>query len=247
MAKENAWGYARIGGELKKLGVVVANNTIKKTLIINGFHPSPWRTKGDWDRFIRLHMETLWATDFFTKDIWTAGGKVTFYVLFFIHVGSRRVHISGATCSPTGAWVEQQARNLVMDLQDRGEKVSYLLRDGDTKFTQAFDEVFKSEGIKVKKLPRESPNLNAFAERLVQTIKNECLRHFVVFGQKHLEFLLREFASYYNTVRPHQGIANRTIGNIIPFPTQAAPLRPEDIQCDSKLGGLLRHYSRKAA
>ncbi|PTY01262.1 hypothetical protein DB346_13680 [Verrucomicrobia bacterium LW23] len=82
-----------------------------------------------------------------------------------------------------------------MDLQDRGEKVSYLLRDGDTKFTQVFDEVFKSEGTKVKKLPGESPNLNSFAERFVQTIKNECLRHFVVFGQSHLEFLLREFAS----------------------------------------------------
>ncbi|PTY00480.1 integrase [Verrucomicrobia bacterium LW23] len=247
MAKENAWGYARIGGELKKLGIQVANNTIKKVLIVNGFHPSPWRTKGDWDRFIRLHMETLWSCDFFTKDIWTASGKVTFYVLFFIHVGSRRVHISGTTCNPTGPWVEQQARNLVMDLQDRGEKVSHLLRDGDTKFTQAFDEVFKSEGIKVKKLPRESPNLNAFAERFVQTIKNECLRHFVVFGQRHLEFLLREFASYYNTVRPHQGIANRTISTIIPFPTQAVPPRPEEVQCTAKLGGLLRHYSRKAA
>ncbi|PTY02081.1 hypothetical protein DB346_10180 [Verrucomicrobia bacterium LW23] len=114
-------------------------------------------------------------------------------------------------------------------------------------FTQAFDEIFKTEGIKVKKLPRESPNLNAFAERFVQTIKNECLRHFVVFGQRHLEFLLREFESYYNTVRPHQGIANRTIGNIIPFPNQVALSRPEEVQCEAKLGGLLRHYSRKVA
>ncbi|PTY01625.1 hypothetical protein DB346_12875 [Verrucomicrobia bacterium LW23] len=157
MAKENAWGYARIGGELKKLGITVANNTIKKTLIINGFHPSPWRVRGDWDLFIRMHMETLWATDFFTKDIWTASGKVTFYVLFFIHVGSRRVHIAGASCNPTGPWVEQQARNLVMDLQDRGEKVSYLLRDGDTKFTQAFDEVFKSKSC-LGNLPTSTPS-----------------------------------------------------------------------------------------
>ncbi|PTY01631.1 transposase [Verrucomicrobia bacterium LW23] len=125
------------------------------------------------------------------------------------------------------------------------QTVSYLLRDGDTKFTQAFDEIFRSEGIQIKKLPQESPNLNAFAERFVQT--NECLRHFVVFGQKHLDFLLREFASYYNTVRPHQGIANRTIGNIIPLPSHAAPPRPEDVQCEVRLGGLLRHYSRKAA
>lgn len=105
----NGWGYARIQGELMKLGITVAANTIKKVLIKNGFHPSPNRTKGDWDRFIRRHMDTLWACDFFTKDVWTGFGKVTYYVLFFIHVGTRRVRIAGMTCQPSGPWVEQQA------------------------------------------------------------------------------------------------------------------------------------------
>lgn len=112
---------------------------------------------------------------------------------------------------PNGAWVEQQARNLVYDLAERGEKASYLIRDGDTKFTQKFDEIFKSEGIKVKKQPYRSPSLNAFAERFVQSIKQECLDHFVVFGEHHLERLIREYERHYNTVRPHQGLGNATI------------------------------------
>ena len=247
LAKENAWGYRRIQGELKKLGIKVAANTIKKILITNGFHPSPNRTKGDWDKFIKRHIDTLWACDFFTKDVWTGFGKVTYYVLFFIHVGTRRVKITGMSCNPDGPWVEQQARNFVMDLADRGEKGSYLIKDGDTKFTEKFDEIFKTEGIKVKKLPYRSPNLNAFAERFVQTIKNECVSQFVVFGERHLEFLIREYEDYYNTVRPHQGIGNKTIG-IIPFaPLGSSPPEQDEIECNSRLGGLLRHYYRRAA
>ena len=245
LAKETGWGYIRIQGELKKLGIIVAHNTIKKILIKNGFHPSPGRTKGDWDRFIQRHIDTLYACDFFTKDVWTACGKVTYYVLFFIHVGTRRVHISGMTCQPNGPWVEQQARNLVMDLAERGEKASYLIRDGDTKFTEKFDEVFKSEGIKVKKLPFRSPNLNAFAERFVQSIKNECIGQFVVFGERHLEYLIREYERHYNTVRPHQGLGNQTI-IAAPLPIEV-PLNPSEIECESRLGGLLRHYYRRAA
>lgn len=171
MARETGWGYARIQGELKKLGITVACNTIKKILIKNGFHPSPYRTKGDWDRFMKRHMDTLWACDFFTKDVWTAFGKATYYVLFFIHVGTRKVRVAGITCQPNGPWVEQHARNLAFDLGDHEGKSVYLLKDGDTKFTAAFDEVFRTEGIKVKRLPYASPNLNAHAERFVQAIK----------------------------------------------------------------------------
>jgi putative transposase len=246
-AKENGWGYARIQGELKKLGIIVAANTIKKVLIKNGFHPSPNRTKGDWDRFIKRHVDTLWACDFFSKDVWTGFGKVTYYVLFFIHVGTRRVRVAGMTVQPNGAWVEQQARNLVYDLAERGEEASYLIRDGDTKFTQKFDEIFKSEGIKIKKLPYRSPNLNAFAERYVQSIKQECLDHFVVFGESHLEHLIREYEHHYNTVRPHQGLGNKPIG-IVPIPPlDSGPPNSGEVECDSRLGGLLRHYYRRAA
>ncbi|XHR29720.1 MAG: integrase [Chthoniobacteraceae bacterium] len=172
-AKENAWGYSRIQGELRKLGIIVARNTVKKILIKNGFHPNPGKLAGSWALFLKRHMETLWACDFFVKDVWTGWGKVSFYVLFFIYVKTLRVRIIGMTCHPDGPWVEQQARNLVMELAERGEKASYLLRDGDAKFTKKFDEIFKSEGIKVKRLPFASPNLNAYAERFVQSIKRE--------------------------------------------------------------------------
>jgi len=128
------------------------------------------------------------------------------------------------TCQPNGPWVEQQARNLVYDLAERGEKASYLIKDGDKKFTATFDELFRSEGIKVKKLPPASPNLDAFAERFVQTIKNECVDQFVVFGERHLEYLIREYEDYYNTVRPHQGIENRTIGTTMLFPHLVHPI-----------------------
>ena len=222
-------------------------NTIKKIMIQNGFHPSPNRTKGDWDRFIKRHIDTLWACDFFTKDVWTPFGKATYYVLFFIHVGTRKVHVSGMTCQPNGAWVEQQARNLAMDLGDQRGKSVYLLKDGDTKFTAKFDEVFKYDGIKAKRLPYASPNLNAFAERFVQSIKHECLNKFVVFGERHLELLIREYKDHYNTVRLHQGIGNKPIGIAGQVPPDAEPPNSAEIECDSRLGGLLRHYHRLAA
>ncbi|XHR29695.1 MAG: integrase core domain-containing protein [Chthoniobacteraceae bacterium] len=169
---------------------------------------------------------------------------MTYYVLFFIHVGTRRVKISGVTVQPNGPWVEQQVRNLVYELAERGEKATYLIKDGDTKFTEKFDRVFESEGIMVKRIPFRSPNLNAFAERCVQSIKPECLDHFVVFGEHHLEYLVREYEDYYNTVRPHQGIGNRAIGVAPPV---SVPLDPGEIECDFRLDGLLNHYHYKAA
>lgn len=246
MARENAWGYSRIQGELFKLGIVVARNTVKNILIKNGFHPSPGKHVGDWNRFLTRHMQTLWACDFFTQEVWTAFGRVTVYVLFFVHLGSRRIHLAGASCSPTGPWTEQQGRNFVAELAERGESISYLIRDGDGKFTAAFDDIILSEGGAVKRLPPESPNLNAFAERFVQSIRHECLDHFVIFGERHLAHLLREYVAFYNSVRPHQGQGNRPLG-VIPFPAGTGPPTPGQVACESRLGGLLRHYHRKAA
>ena len=247
MAGESGWGYGKICGELLKLGIRVAPNTVKKVLIKNGHHPSPGRTFGDWTAFLKRHWETLWACDFFCKDVWTARGKVTFYVLFFIKLSTRRVHITNWTCAPDGPWVEQQARNLLMTLQDTGEEAGILLRDGDTKFTTKFEEIFESEHIRVKQLPYRSPNLNAFAERFVQSIKDECLNHFTVFGERHLELLIREYERYYNNHRPHQGLGNRTIG-CVPFADpQVDPPELHEVDCAEHLGGLLRHYQRKVA
>ncbi|XHR30496.1 MAG: integrase core domain-containing protein [Chthoniobacteraceae bacterium] len=174
---------------------------------------------------------------------------MNFYVLFFIHLKTRRVRIIGMTCHPDGPWVEQQARNLVMELAEREEKASYLLRDGDAKFTKKFDEIFMGEGIKVKRLPFASPNLNAYAERFVQSIKRECLSQFVVFGERHLEYLIREYETYYNTVRPHQGLENKPIGVLLMPPPSpgSGPPDPLEVECESRLGGVLRHYYRRAA
>jgi putative transposase len=116
------------------------------------------------------------------------------------------------TCHPNAAWVEQQARNMAMYLDEAPEKATILLKDQDTKFTDGFDDIFSSEGVRVKRLPFGSPNLNAYAERVIQSIKHECLDQFVVFGERHLEHLVREYEGFYNTVRPHQGLENRTIG-----------------------------------
>ncbi|XHR31114.1 MAG: transposase [Chthoniobacteraceae bacterium] len=172
---------------------------------------------------------------------------MTYYILFFIHVGTLRVKISGLTVQPKAAWVEQQARNFMMELAERGEKASYLIKDGDTKFTEKFDEVFRGEGIKVKRISYRSPNLNAFAERFVQSIEQECLDQFVVFGERHLEYLVREYEQHYNTVRPHQGLGNRTIGGVSMPPRDSSPPDPSEVGCESRLGGLLRHYYHKAA
>ncbi len=181
------------------------------------------------------------------KDVWTGFGKVTYYVLFFIHVGTRKVRIAGMSCQLNGPWVEQQARNFVMELAKRDEMATHLIKDGDTKFTEKFDEIFESEGIKVKRLPYRSPNLNAYAERFVQSIQNECLNHFVTFGERHLEFLLREYEDHYNTVRPHQGIGNRTIGIVAMPPPDVGVFDPGEVECEGRLCGLLRHCYRKAA
>jgi len=134
-----------------------------------------------------------------------------------------------------------------MELAERSESATHLIKDGDTKFTERFDEIFKSEGIKVKRLPFASPNLNAYAERFVQSVQNECLDHFVTFGERHLEYLLREYEEHYNTVRPHQGIGNRTIGIVAMPPPRGGLADPAEVECEARLGGLLRHYHRRAA
>jgi len=187
IAKETGWGYTRILGELKKFGIrSIARSTVVNILKRHGLDPGPQRGEGSWDAFVKRHAATLWACDFFTKKIWTKSGLVDMFVLFFIHVGSRRVHISGMTTHPDGVWMVQQARNLTMFFDEQADRPQFLLRDHDTKFVKEFDGILESEGIEVKALGPRAPNLNAFAERWVQSVKQECLDHFVVFGESHL-------------------------------------------------------------
>lgn len=245
LASETGWGYTRILGELYKLGIKhTSRKTVRRILGEHGFHPGS-HPDGSWQLFLRSHWKTLWACDFFTKKVWTTRGLVECSVLFFIHLESRRVFYAGSSPSPDQAWVCQQARNFSMHVDDLGLKPSFLLHDLDTKFTVTFDNILKSEGVEIKKLPFRSPNLNAFAERWISSIKNECLNRFIVFGQDHLDYLIREYVTYYNRLRPHQGKDNQPLeishGKIIPIHSVE-----HQIQCQEFLGGVLKHYQATA-
>jgi putative transposase len=244
MARENGWGYTRILGELKKLGVgKICRNTVKNILKAEGFNLGPKQGLGSWDYFVKIHWQTLWACDFFTKEIRTFFGKVTCYVLFFIEVHTRRVHIAGITLNPDGPWMAQTARNVRMWLEEEGIEPSYIIRDGDKKFTEQFDDIIESTGATMNKLPRKSPNLNPYAEAWVGSIKGECLDQFIIFGQRHFEYLVTTYVAYYNSVRCHSGIGNVPIAMGKPPPPDEVEER-DGVMCESWLGGLLRHYRR---
>jgi putative transposase len=165
MARENGWGLGRIMGELKKLGIRIAKGTVRNILLENGFDLGPKRGEGTWDEFIRMHTKTLWACDFFSKKVWTLGGLVEYFVLFFIQPGTRRVHIAGMTPNPDGPWMVQQARNMSIFFAEQPEAARYLVCDRDTKFTEQFREILKSDGVKVVQTAVRAPNQNAYAER----------------------------------------------------------------------------------
>jgi hypothetical protein len=163
----------------------------------------------------------------------------TLYVLFFIELGTRRVHISGVTANPTGAWTAQQARQLVWEMEDRKDEFHFLIHDNDTKFTDRFDAVFRSEGMCVIHIPYQAPNANAFAERWVRTVREECLDHLLILNEAHLRNVLREYVEdYYNSARPHQGI-----GQGIPWP-RGQPVGSGAVQKRKVLGGIINDYYR---
>lgn len=242
LATDNNWGYTRIAGELGKLGHKICRSTVKNILLEAGLDPSPKRTDSTWDTFIKRHMDTLWACDFLSCKVLTKSGFVEYFVLFFIHVSSRRIHVAGITPHPHGVWMAQQARNLCMFFEEQPHKPNVLLRDGDKKFTAQFDEILKDESHQVIRLPYRSPNLNAFAERWVQSVKYECLNHFMIFGESHLRHLIDEYVAHYHHERPHQGLGNKPISaNTINAGADGS------IHCRERLGGLLKHYYRNVA
>jgi putative transposase len=246
MARETGWGYTRILGELRKLGIrSVSRSTVRNILREGGFDPGPKRGEGSWTEFLQRHAATLWACDFFSTKVWTLRGRVDVFVLFFIHIASRRVHIAGMTAHPDRAWMKQQARNVAMTWHGETALPRLLLRDHDTKFVSEFDAILESEGIEIKKLGPMAPNLNASAERWVQTVRQECLDHFVICGQVHLMHLLKSFLAHYHTERPHQGLDNSVpIGAALAHPVNR---RNGAVMCQHRLGGLLKHYVRTAA
>ncbi|MBU1147884.1 MAG: integrase core domain-containing protein [Candidatus Omnitrophica bacterium] len=237
LAKENpTWGYGRIMGELKKLEITsLSRNTVKAILRNNGIDPSPKRGEDTWDAFLKRHFETLWACDFFTKTVWTAMGPKIFHVLFFINIRTRKVHIAGITKYPKKEWVTTRAKTISFLFQD--DKSKALIRDGDKKYPEGFDEIFRKHNTTVKKISYRAPNLNPYCEGWVGTVKRECLNHFFVFGETHFKYLVNEYVKYYNTVRPHSSMGNLPLD----YRTENNNGR---IGCDSRLGGIIRHYYR---
>jgi transposase InsO family protein len=238
-ARENPrWGYPRIAGELLKLGLRVSPSTVRRILLANRLGPAPRHSGPSWRQFLRQQAASMLACDFFTVETISLR---RFYVLFFIELESRRVHLAGCTTNPTGAWVTQQARNL--SFTDVFERMRFLIHDRDSKFSSAFDEVFRSEGIKVIQTPIRAPQANAHAERFVRTVRAECLDWLLIVGRRHLERVLRIYTVHYNRERPHRGLAL-----LSPDSTNADPLPSggEITRCD-RLGGLIHEYHRAAA
>jgi putative transposase len=250
MAKDTGWGYRRILGELRKLGIRnISRSTIARILQENGFDPGPKRGKGTWHDFVQRHIKTLWACDFFTTKVWTLRGPVTFYVLFFLHVHTRRVHVAGMTPNPDGQWMAQQARNMSMIFGDEHEehRPTHIIRDRDKKYTSQFCSILESEGIEFRPIPPRSPNMNPHAEAWVQRTKHEVLNHFMIFGEKHLRHLMSSWLEYYHQFRPHQGLGNRLLTDPSPSPESVDVIGLDEIVCHERLGGLLKHYQRTAA
>jgi putative transposase len=241
MVSDNpGWGYTRIRGALENLGYNVGRNTIKQILLENGFDPAGFRGT-TWSTFLRAHWGAVAATDLFAVEVATWRGLVRYFVIFVIDLKTRRVEISGIARSPDGAWMSRIARNLT-DFEDgflRGARL--LVHDRDPLFTKQFRCTLMESGVRPVKLPSCSPNLNAYAERFVRSIKSECLNQIIPLGERHLRRAVREYAEHYHPERNHQGLGNRLID---PDPDLA--IRESAVACRKRLGGVLCYYERAA-
>jgi putative transposase len=243
LARENPrWGYQRITGELNGLGIIVSATTVRKILRQAGLGPAGERSGLSWRAFLRAQAASMLAVDFFTVETISLR---QLYVLFFIELGSRRVHVVGCTTNPTGDWVTQQARQFAWTLQERRWLFRFLVRDRDSRYTRAFDAVFASEGIKIVKTPIRAPKANAIAERFVRTVRAECLDWLLIMNRRHLERVLRVFVCHYNTHRPH-----RSLDLVPPEPSEQRlrGVRPPTVAIErrDRLGGLIHEYSLAA-
>jgi len=246
-ARESGLGYRRIQGELVGLGIALAASTVWTILREAGIEPAPRRLDASWAEFLRRQAASIIECDFLTVD--TLFFK-RLYILFFIELASRRVHLAGITTNPDGAWVTQQARNVLMRFADEDVQVRYLIRDRDSKFTRDFDEVFRTEGIRVIKAPVQAPRARAHAERWVGSLRRECLDRLLILGRRHLEGVVRVYTQHYNEHRPHRSLGQRPpLAKPPPIDERAPnaePLPFDRIRRRERLGGLLNEYERAA-
>ena len=244
MAADNPqWGYTRIRGALTNLGHHIARNTVKRILLDHGIAPAPERAgRTPWKTFLQAHWDGLAASDLFTVEVLTLAGLRRYLVFFVLELKTRAVTIAGIHPQPDGPWMEQMARNLTDPVDGCLRTAHYLIHDRDPLYTRAFGEILTSADVQPVRLPPRSPNLNAFAERFVRSIKEECLTRVVPLGEAHLRRLLAEYVEHYHRERNHQGLGNRLLQRSPP------PASPDaDVQRRERLGGLLNFYYREAA
>jgi len=243
LATENPrWGYQRIRGELLRLGCQVSASSIARVLRANGLQGAPRPSSTTWRSFLRRQAAGIVACDFLAVD---TVFLQRLYVLFFIQLHTRRVHLAGITANPTGAWVAQQARNLVAVLDQEATAVRFLIRDRDSKFTRAFDDIWRAVGAEIIRTPIQAPNANAIAERWVGTVRRECLDHLLITGRRHLLRVLHSYVQHYNRHRPHRSLdlsaPERSARQAIAGPPAAKQIHRRDL-----LGGLIHEYERAA-
>jgi putative transposase len=241
LAEDNpTWGYRRIQGELKHLGIAIAPSTVWSILRKEGIDPAPRRAGLSWRQFLNRQAAAIIACDFLIVD--TVFLR-RFYALFFIEVATRRVHLAGVTSRPDASWVTQQARNFVARWETFPFR--FLIRDRDAKYVAGFDEVFRSEGLRIVRTPIQAPLANAFAERFIGTLRRECLDRILIFGRGDLESTLRVYIDHYNGHRPHRALdmespdhSNRPQ----PLMTRRGGVIRRDV-----LGGVIHEYERERA
>jgi transposase len=245
LVRENpGWGYRRVHGELAALGIKVAASTVWSILKEHGIPPAPDREHTTWADFLRSQAEAILAADFFETKTLTGS---TLTVLAVIEHATRRVRILGVTAQPTAAWVTQLARNLVMDVQDAGVKITYLIRDRDVRYPAGFDTVLANEGIEALKTGVRMPRMNAIMERWIRSCRTELLDHTLVWDQAHLLHALREYEAFYNEHRPHRTLAGAAPLRPLPEPiVEPDRLVQLDVRRRDRLGGILHEYHHAA-
>jgi putative transposase len=241
MATRNTgWGYMRMRGALKNVGYNVGRNTIKRILKEQGIEPAPLRRRqNSWATFIKAHLSAITAADFFTVEVLSWAGLVRYHVFFVIDLASRRVEIAGISRCPDGSWMEQVARNLLDARYGFLLGKKYLILDRDPLYTREFRAAMKRGGVEVLRLPPSSPNLNAYAERFVLSLRRECLDRIVPLGEAHLRRSVSEFVQHYRFERNHHGLANDFIEGV-PSPAN----RNSRVERRERLGGVLTFYHR---
>jgi len=243
MATENRhWGYERIEGELRKVGHRVARTTVANIMSEHGLEPAPIRSeRTSWAEFLNVHWGSIAAMDFFTVETWTLKGLTRFHALFVIDLATRRVEIVGISAQPHGEWVRNVVRRQLDGFDGFLRHHTHLIHDRDPLFTQAMVDMLSVCGVQSVKLPPRSPNLNAYAERFVRSIKHECLNRIIPIGERHMTHAVNAYVEHYNHDRPHQGLDNELL-----TPNPSLATNDGRIVCDEQLGGLICSYRRAA-